>query len=657
MRRIEFKALLCLLVFVLCAYFLPERRAGADSAAAAPAATATAVPGFTNIQHIVFIVRENRTFDSYFGTFPGADGATSGKISTGQVIPLGQNPDPMPRDIAHDFNSSLVAIDGGKMDRFDLIKGGNQNGDYLAYTQFKEADIPNYFAYARTFTLADHLFSSLHGPSFPNHLYTVAAQSGGAISNVNTVFGAWGCDSGSDALVQVLHSDGSITKQFPCFDFQTLADTMQTADISWKYYAPGYHQSGYIWSALDAIQHIRQSSLWTQNVVPDTQFITDATNGQLPQVSWIVTDIAESEHPPSVACAGENWTVRQLNALMNSSQWSSTAVFLFWDDFGGFYDHVAPVNLDQFGLGIRVPLIIISPYAKPGFISHTTYEFSSLLKFVEERFGLPALTTRDANANDPLDSFDFAQTPVSPLVLNQRVCPTPGPTPSARPSATPSASMTPVSTTPPTPSRTATVATTPTSSGTATVPATPTPGRTATSSPTPSPGRTATSSPTPSPGRTSTSSPTPSPGRTATPTSSKTAVSTPTATTTTVATPSPTITPTPAPIPVSIRLRIVPAALSFHRVQVNNQSSKGLVISNQDKHQRSIVIEMVGSTAGFTESHDCGVLAAGASCNVSVTFTPSRKGAMRGKLIIIDNARNSRHLVTLSGVGTLTASH
>jgi phospholipase C len=626
-RRIGFKAFLCLLVFVLCAYFLPEHKAGADSAASAPAATATAVPGFTNIQHIVFIVRENRTFDNYFGTFPGADGATSGKISSGQVIPLGQTPDPMPRDIAHDFNSALVAIDSGKMDRFDLIQGGNQNGDYLAYTQFKEADIPNYFAYARTFTLADHLFSSLHGPSFPNHLYTVAAQSGGAISNVNTIYGAWGCDSGSDAHVQVLHSDGSITKDFPCFDFQTLVDTMQTAGVTWKYYAPGYHQSGYIWSALDAIQHIRSSALWTQNVVPDTQFITDAANGQLPQVSWIVTDIAESEHPPSVACAGENWTVRQLNALMNSSQWSSSAVFLFWDDFGGFYDHVAPVNLDQFGLGIRVPLIIISPYAKPGFISHTTYEFGSLLKFVEERFGLPALTTRDANANDPLDSFAFAQTPLSPLVLNQRVCPTPAP--SASPTTTPSASMTPVSTTPPTPSRTATIAATPTSSRTAT----PTASRIATASATP--------------------------GRTATSSASRTPVSTVTATTTTIATPSPsaTITSTPVPVPFPVKLRVVPSSVYFHRVQVNDKSSKGIVISNQDKHQRSVVIEMIATTNGFTESHDCSELAPGGSCKVTVTFTPSGKGAHRGKLIVIDNARNSRHVVTLSGVGILPGSH
>jgi phospholipase C len=127
--------------------------------------------GIEKIQHIVFIVKENRTFDNYFGTFTGADGATSGTISTGRVIPLGHLPDKTPRDISHSFNAAVMAMDGGKMDKFDVIAGGNQNGDYLAYTQFVETDIPNYFAYARSFVLGDRMFSSLTGPSFPNHLH------------------------------------------------------------------------------------------------------------------------------------------------------------------------------------------------------------------------------------------------------------------------------------------------------------------------------------------------------------------------------------------------------------------------------------------------------------------------------------------------------
>lgn len=379
--------------------------------------------GMRKIKHIVFLVKENRTFDHYFGTFPGADGATSGTISTGDVIPLGHAPDRTPRDISHSFNSAVTAIDGGLMDKFDLIPGGNQNGDYLAYTQYTEDDIPNYFAYARNFTLADAFFSSLTGPSFPNHLYTVGAQSGGAINNPSNANGRWGCDSPDNSRVQVMDDDGNITPEYPCFDFQTLADTLEARGKSWKYYAPGQGQSGYIWSALDAIAHIRLTSLWEEHVVPTSQFVADALNGNLPAVSWLVVGSGLSEHPPASVCAGENWTVEQINAVMEGPNWNSTAIFLTWDDFGGFYDHVPPPVVDNFGFGPRVPFLIISPYAKPGYISHTRYEFSSLLKFVEVRFGLESLTARDAAANDLFDSFDFQQDPRPPLILQTRACP------------------------------------------------------------------------------------------------------------------------------------------------------------------------------------------------------------------------------------------
>jgi len=193
--------------------------------------------------------------------------------------------------------------------------------------------------------------------------------------------------------------------------------------LTWKYYAPSQGQSGYIWSALDAIAHVRFTELWQQHVVPTPQFIQDANNGQLPNVSWIVMASSNSEHPPASSCVGENWTVRQLNAVMRGPQWNSTAVFITWDDFGGFYDHVPPPVADNFGFGPRVPLIVVSPFAKSDFISHTMYEFSSLLKFVETRWRLGTLTDRDAVANDILDSFDFGQTPLTPPVLSQRTCP------------------------------------------------------------------------------------------------------------------------------------------------------------------------------------------------------------------------------------------
>jgi phospholipase C len=378
-------------------------------------------PGVMKIEHIVFIIKENRSFDTYFGTFPGADGATYGKTSDGTRVKLGITPDETPYDIGHTSGEAFEASNRGQMDHFDLIRNGIVSHYLLPYTQMTENQIPNYFAYARNFVLADRMFSSLNGPSFPNHLYTVAAQAGGAINNPVSSE-TWGCDADDDVLVDVMDSTGKITQQSPCFDFQTLADLLEKAKVTWKYYAPPQGTFGYQWSTLDAIRHIRNGSLWNQNVVSYRQFVDDANSGHLPAVSWLVTGEA-SEHPPYSTCRGENWTVEQLNAVMDGPDWNSTAAFLTWDDFGGFYDHVPPPTADQFGLGPRVPLLIISPYARHGYISHTTYEFSSFLAFVEKRFGLPALTQRDRVANNMLDSFDFTQRPLAPLTLKTRFCP------------------------------------------------------------------------------------------------------------------------------------------------------------------------------------------------------------------------------------------
>jgi phospholipase C len=376
------------------------------------------------IQHIIFIIKENRSFDNYFGQYPGANGATSGTTSTGQVLPLRNSGDQVV-DIDHEWVAALTAVDNGKMDRFDLIPFGDENGQYMAYTQLGPSDIPNYFTYAQNFVLADNMFSSVHGDSFENHLYIIAAQAGGVITQKKgaPASSKWGCDAEPDFLLQALDdTDGVISEIFPCFDFQTLADSLDSGGISWKYYAPQEGQAGYVYNTYDEINHIRNTSLWTEHVVPDTQFVTDAANGNLPAVSWLVTG-PDNEHPPGSTCQGENWTVEQLNTLMQGPDWSTSAVFLTWDDFGGFYDHVVVPPIDVYGLGPRVPLLIISPYAQAGLISHTQYEFSSVLKFIEDRFGLTPLTDRDADANDTTDSFNFSQPPLSPLILKQRTCP------------------------------------------------------------------------------------------------------------------------------------------------------------------------------------------------------------------------------------------
>jgi phospholipase C len=400
--------------------------AAPDGAAAAAVPTATVPPGMGKISHIVFLIKENRTFDTYFGTFPGANGVTTGKISTGQVIPLGHTPDRTPHDMGHSWPAALTAMDNGQMDQFDLIPNGTVNGDYQTYTQFTEQDIPNYFAYARQFVLSDNTFSSLKGASFANHLYMIAGTSGGAIGLPTVIHrpGAWGCDGQPGTTVSVMAEDGVISNEFPCFDFPTLGDSLNNNfNRTWKSYSPSLGESGYQWEAYDAVNHVRNSALWKDHVVSWKQFVIDAAAGKLPAVSWVITDGNTSEHPPASTCAGENETVSQLNALMQGPDWASTAVFLTWDDFGGFYDHVPPPGVDQYGYGPRVPMIIISPYAKPGYISHTLYTFESVAKFIEERFAMPPLTNRDANANDMLDSFNFFQKPNPPLILQTRACP------------------------------------------------------------------------------------------------------------------------------------------------------------------------------------------------------------------------------------------
>jgi phospholipase C len=414
---------------ILLASLVSAQPSGGRSKAA-PAAPKSQKTGMGVIQHVVFIIKENRTFDNYFGTFPGANGATSGPISTGQVIPLGHSPDyTYPLDPEHDFGGAVEATDGGKMDRFDLLTDGNINGDFLAYTQMTQADIPNYFAYAQNFVLADNMFSSIKADSFTNHVYTVAAQDNGAIMLKGPMRPkgnpGWGCDSSPGVNAEVMDAEGNLSNEPPCWDFQTLADSLQNAGVSWKFYAPAQGQIGYNFSTLDAINHIRNGPLWTTNIASDTQFATDAANGNLPAVSWLVTG-SENDHPKGCGvCASENWAVKQINAIMQGPDWGSTAIFMTWDDFGGFYDHVPPPVVDSLGLGPRVPLIIISPYAKAGYISHTQYEFSSVLKFIEELYGLPPLTARDANANDTTDSFDFTQSVLPPLILQPRTCPIP----------------------------------------------------------------------------------------------------------------------------------------------------------------------------------------------------------------------------------------
>ncbi len=421
------------------------------------------------VKNVVFFIKENRTFDVYFGKFQhGSNGATNGVLCDGTQVPLQRLLDRSSPDITHAWQAALTSYNDGGMNCFDQITTAQYpGGGPLGYQVAEEADIPNYYLLAKTFVLSDNFYSSLHGPSFPNHLYTIAAQSGGVTDNPNRTArdadppqvgpcsseqscpepgeaglepsdippytpksgGIWGCDAPKSVRVPMLDPEGDMIEIYPCLDFPTLGDELDAAGVTWKLYAPvegaydgGFQGSGgYIWTMYDAIRHMRDSPAWQQHVVEVDQFTVDAKNGTLPSVAWVTTPSVVSEHTPASVCTGENWTVSLLQALASGTQWNQSAVFLTWDDFGGFYDHVPPTQVDVYGFGFRVPLLVISPFAKAGTIDHTRAEFSSVLKFIETDFDLPALTDRDLNAVDMTQDFDWTQAPVAlPAGLAQR---------------------------------------------------------------------------------------------------------------------------------------------------------------------------------------------------------------------------------------------
>jgi phospholipase C len=391
--------------------------------------TATCPAGdMSCIKHIVFIIKENRTYDSYFGSYNknGADGSTLVKISNGTSVQAGHLPDSTPLDICHDWKCTISDMNFGKMDHFDTDRSCTANGRLICASQMTVADLPNYYAYADSFVLADRFYSSIHATSFPNHMYTIAATSAGVISQATLASAPSkvevGCQADQGSTAQQIDSYGNLTTQYPCYEIPTLGDLLTAAGVTWRSYAP----PNIAYNAYIGINHIYNNpAVWNATWAPDTQFVTDVKNGTLPAVSWIVT-LGGNEHPPISTCYGQNWAVQQINAVMQSTQYwidEPTAIVMTWDDFGGFADHVTPPVEDMFGLGPRTPTLVISPFSKPGYVTHTQLEASSVLKFIEERFGLPSLGGRDLIANDMSDSFNFSQAGNPPLVLNQTACP------------------------------------------------------------------------------------------------------------------------------------------------------------------------------------------------------------------------------------------
>jgi phospholipase C len=374
------------------------------------------------IKHVVFLIKENRTFDNLFGTFPGADGVSFG-YDQGAKRPLTPGTDGSigSEDIPHCYVCSRTAWNHGKMDGFNQ----DPTSDRWAYTQLRRSQLPNYWQWAKEFVLGDRFFASAQGPSFPNHLFAISGQSGGAHDNPRRTgpfrsSNTFGCDAPKGQTVTVVDSEGHERQVQPCFDFQTEGDLLNDAKIDWAYYAAEPDQLGYIWSAYAAIDHIRNTPEWNRRVLPVDRVIADISKDRLPPVTWIAPRYEVSEHPQYNFCLGENWSTSVINAIMKSPMWKSTAIFVTWDDYGGFYDHVPPPQVDDFGLGIRVPLLVISPYAKSGVIDHHLGEFSSVLRFIEDNWGLTQLTERDTAADNLAYDFDFTQEPRRPSPLPLR---------------------------------------------------------------------------------------------------------------------------------------------------------------------------------------------------------------------------------------------
>lgn len=332
------------------------------------------------IKHVVVIMEENHTLDNYFGDFPGVAGTKWGKTEP-------KAPNPMPHDLGHSGQRAIASINGGKMNDFDP----------LGKVQYKKSDIPTYWAYARQYGLGVNFFTDAETSSTPNHIAMVAAQTGGDFGTPHVQ----GCASPLNELTLDRATNGAESYGPPCYDIKSMPQELTKAGLSWKFYG-----TAPIWDPIPFIKPIANTPTNSS-----TQIITDAQNGQLPAVSFVIpSSDPASDHPPQPVEPAQDFVASIINGIMRSPEWSSTAIFVTWDDFGGFYDHVPPPQVDGRGLGPRVPLLVMSPWAKKGYISTKQGEFASFDKFIERIFGLPHLGARDSltATSNLMDYFNFS---------------------------------------------------------------------------------------------------------------------------------------------------------------------------------------------------------------------------------------------------------
>lgn len=379
------------------------------------------------IRHVVIIIQENRSVDNLFYGYPKADVRSYGYKENGAKVELKPVGLDATWDLEHDARAFVTACNGRgriigthcRMNGFDKIFYGcggsgeprcpnaNPPYSYVPHEQTKP-----YFAMAHQYVLGDQMYASdFDLSSFVSHQYIIAAQAGRTIDYPS---GPPGCEGGPsdviDTINQKRQTDGVVS---PCFDYTTLAAELDAAKLSWRYYASPIDSGGGSWSAYQAVKYIYNGRDWTKDVIsPQTQFFSDVTAGKLPVVSWITPTCANSDHAGCGSKTGPSWVAALVNAVGESKYWDSTAIFVFWDEAGGWYDHAPPPYVDYDGLGMRVPLLVISAYAKRNHVSHVRYEHGSILKFIERRFGLAVMSASDRRANSPeKDCFDFSRGP------------------------------------------------------------------------------------------------------------------------------------------------------------------------------------------------------------------------------------------------------
>lgn len=374
-------------------------------------------------KHIVIIIQENRTYDNLFATFPGGDGVTVGKGHNGQNIPLAKAN--LESRISpgngyyccwiHDWNN-------GRMNGFDTVNIGPIKGLYV-YQYVDPAQVVPYWDLARQYVLADHMFQTQGSGSYTAHQDLIAGGTNidpeHAVIDFPSVGPVWGCDAGAGSKTSLITKANDFMYNAgpaPCLSYQTLRDPLDAGGVPWRYYAPQVGQSfgGDLWNAFDGIRAVRYGPEWNTNVTwPETNVFKDITAGKLPSVSWVIPDYQNSDHPGDTSDTGPSWVAQVVNAIGNSPDWDSTAIVVTWDDWGGWYDHVRPPGTQSFGgLGFRVPMIVISPYSRKGLVTHNQYEFGTIIKFVEDNWGLPRLGTTDVRAASMIDDvFDFTQAP------------------------------------------------------------------------------------------------------------------------------------------------------------------------------------------------------------------------------------------------------